>query len=81
MRDAIPDLYLANQSQYLGALNRWIERALDGNISAQEAMKRVAQSWDLTTVRSDPERQKIRWRNLRRKYPADVRARLRSDMT
>ncbi len=81
MRDAIPDLYLANQSQYLGALNKWIERALDGEISAQEAMKRVAQSWELTTLRSDPERQKIRWRDLRRKYPADVRKRLSSKIS
>lgn len=81
MRNAIPDLYLANQSQYLGALNKWIVRALDGDVTAKEAMKRVAQSWELTTLRSDPQRQRQRWRDLRSKYPAQVKARLRSDLS
>lgn len=80
MRNAIPDLYLANQSQYLGALNSWVQRALDKEVAADEAMKRIAQSWELTTARSDPVRQKERWRQLRIKYPEEVRSRLRSEM-
>ena len=80
MRNAIPDLYLANQSQYLGALNTWVQRALDKKVTASEAMKRIAQSWELTTARSDPIRQKERWRQLRLKYPEEVQRRLSSEM-
>ena len=76
LQGAIPNLYLANQSQYLGALNLWLPRALAGDVTPDDALRRVAQMWNLITARSDPEKQKTRWHQLRQKYPANVRDRL-----
>lgn len=77
MQNAIPDLYLAHQGEYFRVLSDWLNRALRKEVSAQEAMKRVAENWMLISVRTDFEKQKDRWLRLRAKYPATVGARLR----
>lgn len=77
LRSSIPDLYLANQSEYFQALTNWLDRALLKKVSPTEALKRVAQQWRLINRNSGFEKQKRRWSQLRQKYPPHVRDRLR----
>lgn len=77
LRSSIPDLYIANQGQYAQTLNSWLERALAGSVSPDEALNRVAQHWSLLNDRSDKQLQKERWLKLREKYPEAVRRQLR----
>jgi multiple sugar transport system substrate-binding protein len=77
LQSAIPDLYLANQSQYFTALSDGLAQALSGKLSADKALRKVAQQWNITTSRSDKILQKQRWMNLRQKYPANVAQLLR----
>ncbi len=77
LRGSIPDLYLAHQSEYFRVLSEWLTRALKRSVSPQQALRRVAQSWQLINNRSAPEKQRERWRQLRLKYPRHVRRRLR----
>ena len=77
MQNAIPDLYLAHQGEYFLALSEWLVRALQGDVSPEIALNRVAESWNLISVRSGLERQKERWLQLRGKYPQPLRSQLR----
>lgn len=76
LRGSIPDLYLANQSEYFRALSDWLNRALNRSVTPQQALRRVAQSWQLINNRSNPDKQRERWRQLRLKYPEHVRTKL-----
>ncbi|MFK7962907.1 MAG: extracellular solute-binding protein [Burkholderiaceae bacterium] len=76
MRAAIPDLYLANRSEYFQTLSRWLDRALLGKISAKDALDNTAQHWALISKRAGLTLQQERWQQLRAKYPADLQARL-----
>lgn len=77
MKNAIPDLYLAHQGEYFRVLSEWLNRALRKDVSPQEALTRVAEKWSLISVRTDFERQRQRWLELRAKYPAHLQSRLR----
>ncbi len=77
MKNAIPDLYLARQGEYFRVLSDWLTRALHKELKPKEALTRVAENWELISRRTDIEHQTKRWLELRAKYPADVRDRLR----
>ncbi len=79
LRSSIPDLYLANQSEYFQSLTNWLDRALSKKVTSEEALKRVAQQWRLINRSSGIEKQKRRWSLLRQKYPPHVRDRLRDN--
>lgn len=72
MKNAIPDLYLAQQGQYFSALSEWLSRALHKEVSPQQALNRVADNWSLISVRTDFKKQQKRWQELRNKYPKGV---------
>ena len=77
MRNAIPDLYLAHQGEYFRVLTEWLRRALQGEVSPEDALQRVSEHWTLISVRTGFQKQKERWLQLRQKYPEDGRSRLR----
>lgn len=77
MRSAIPDLYLANRNEYFQSLSVWLDRALRGKVSAKDALTRTAQKWRLINKRADQNKQALRWRQLRKKYPAALQTRLK----
>lgn len=77
LENAIPDLYLQNQGEYFRTLGTWLNRALNKEVSPQEALMRAAARWRLTTAASDQAKQQKRWMELRGKYPANVRERLK----
>jgi multiple sugar transport system substrate-binding protein len=80
LKTAIPDLYLANQSNYFNALSEGLAKSLNKTSSPEEALRGVAQKWDLISSRLDVVKQQERWKELRAKYPANVR-RLLKDVT
>lgn len=73
MREAIPDLYIGDQSAYFSALNDWLDKAVSGAVAPEMALSRVANQWRLITERSNPEEQAKRWQELRAKYPSRMR--------
>lgn len=77
LQSSIPDLYIANQSEYFGVLNNWLDAALNDEIEPREALQRVAQEWTLITIRAGVEGQRDRWAGLRDRYPGPARKRLR----
>lgn len=77
MKNAIPDLYLAHQGEYFRVLSEWLGRALRREATPEKALKRVAENWQLISSRAGHQKQKERWIQLRGKYPAHVRERLR----
>ncbi|NNF24811.1 MAG: extracellular solute-binding protein [Rhodobacteraceae bacterium] len=79
LEEAIPDLYLAGQGDYLSALSDMILLALNREVTADVAMRRAAEKWDLITRRIGRDAQIRRWRFLQKKYPATVRSLLRYD--
>ncbi len=74
---AIPDLYLASQSQYFSALSDGLQNAMSKKLDPRRALERVADQWNLISQRSDKGAQQTRWKNLRDKYPENVRKRLK----
>ncbi len=74
---SIPDLYLANQSEYFSALNRWLDAALNDAVDPRIALERAAQEWTLITIRAGVDSQRERWSRLRAKYPASAQELLR----
>lgn len=77
LQSSIPDLYIANQSEYFAVLNNWLDAALNDEITPRKALERAAQEWTLITIRAGVESQKERWTRLRERYPQPVRQRLR----
>lgn len=77
MQNAIPDLYLAHQGEYFRVLSAWLGKALNREITPQEALQRVRKNWELISLRAGKDTQIERWMRLREKYPAHVRTRLR----
>ncbi|MEO1139997.1 MAG: hypothetical protein AAFW87_11135 [Pseudomonadota bacterium] len=77
MSQAIPDLYLARRNEYFEALSFWLDAALEGKESPQDALRHVSNAWRLTTARVGHGAQEARWDALRRRYPADLRSQLR----
>ena len=77
MKNAIPDLYLAHQGEYFRALSEWLNRALQKDVTPEQALTNVAENWELISVRTDFETQRLRWLELREKYPSNVGNRLR----
>ena len=67
---SIPDLYLASQIEYFTVLDNWLFAATRQDVSARDALHRVAQEWALITIRTGAEKQRERWNNLRALYPA-----------
>lgn len=76
---SIPDLYLASQIEYFTVLDNWLFAATRQDVSARDALHRVAQEWALITIRTGAEKQRERWNNLRALYPAKAQ-RLLSDL-
>lgn len=74
MIGAIPDLYLANKGEYFATLSHWLDRALSGRATPQEALDRSAQKWRILNNRSGVEQQTRRWHELKAKYPPRVAA-------
>lgn len=70
---SIPDLYLKDQAAYFRVLQEWLARAMEGDVSPQEALERVARRWQLITNASGKAVQKERWARLKQKYPARIR--------
>ena len=77
LRASIPDLYLANQSEYFRILNKWLDAAIHNGVDPEEALNRAATQWSVLNLRAGRDAQKARWRELRSKYPNDVRLALR----
>ncbi|MEX3316774.1 extracellular solute-binding protein [Sulfitobacter sp. PS-8MA] len=77
LEGAIPDLYLKGQSDYFQALGEGLDRALQGQVSPEVALARVAQKWELITSRAGRRAQIKRWRQLRAKYPPGAQRLLR----
>ena len=77
MKNAIPDLYLAHQGEYFRVLSEWLNRALHKEVTPEQALERAAENWSLVSVRTDYERQRQRWKELRAKYPSHLQSRLR----
>lgn len=77
LEGAIPDLYLKGQSEYFQALGRGLDKALQGEVTPEVALSRVAQQWQLITSRAGREEQVTRWAQLRAKYPPNARRLLR----
>lgn len=69
LENSIPDLYLANQSEYFLVLNEWIDLALSGDVKPVDALRRIKIEWNLITYRSGKDLQKKRWIDLKSKYP------------
>lgn len=69
LEGAIPDLYLKGQSDYFQALGDGLDQALQGQVSPEVALARVAQKWELITSRAGRAAQVKRWSRLRAKYP------------
>lgn len=80
LRQAVPDLYLANRGEYFRLLGDWLDRAIDGRVDPAAALANVARGWEALDARTSHERQSERWQALRAKYPPHVAARLR-DLT
>ena len=77
LEGAIPDLYLKGQSEYFQTLGRGLDKALQGEVTPEVALSRVAQQWQLITSRAGREEQVTRWAQLRAKYPPNARRLLR----
>ena len=75
---AIPDLYIAEQSEYFHVLGRWIGRALSGEVRPNEALDLAAKRWRMITNGAGRDKQRERWAHLRSKYPLDVSRLLRN---
>jgi len=69
----IIDGELLLKSNYFNALSEGLAKALKKTTSPEEALKGVAQKWDLISSRLDTGKQQERWKELRAKYPANVR--------
>ncbi len=77
MRNAIPDLYLKCHSEYFAALAKGLDAAVMGSVQPEEALRGVAQKWELISGKAGHAQQVLRWRSLREKYPAHVKAALK----
>ncbi len=70
---SIPDLYIANQSEYFGSLNNWLSAAHSKEISPKVALERAAQEWSLITIKAGISGQQKRWAKVRSVYPETVK--------
>lgn len=69
LETSIPDLYLANQSEYFLVLNEWIDLAISKSVTPGDALRRIEVEWNLITYRSGREVQKTGWAELVAQYP------------
>ncbi len=69
LRESIPDLYLANQTEYFQTLSKSLDAAVNGNVDPRKALERAATQWSVLNLRSGRELQTERWQALRSKYP------------
>lgn len=73
MRNAIPDLYISGQNIYMGELRKYIIMALQGRMTAKQALDIAAQSWENTHSRLGYAQQQRQWLELKAQYPAPFR--------
>ena len=71
--NSIPDLYLSGQSNYLDVLRQQILAALNGELTAEQALNICAQEWSHITRRLGRENQQAQWQALSTRYPANFR--------
>lgn len=74
---SIPDLYLAQQGEYFRILSEWLDAAVNGQLSPEEALARASTQWNVLNLRVGREAQGARWQELREKYPKGARKVLR----
>ena len=67
---SIPDLYISGQSNYLDVLRQQILAALNGELTAQQALNICAREWSHITRRLGRENQVAQWQALADLYPA-----------
>lgn len=77
LRGAIPDLYLAGQSEYIRTLTEQLDAAINQGADPRGALERAATQWSVLNLRAGSARQTERWLALRAKYPENIRNRLR----
>jgi multiple sugar transport system substrate-binding protein len=77
LQSSIPDFYIASRGQYMQTLSTWLERAVNGSVTAKVALDRVAQHWALLNSRVGIQQQTQLWLRLRDRYPKSIRERLR----
>ncbi len=58
------NLNIPGHSAYMASLNRNLSRAMDGNITARQALKIIVSEWELTTLEFGRDDQIKRWRDL-----------------
>ncbi|MEM6640864.1 MAG: extracellular solute-binding protein, partial [Pseudomonadota bacterium] len=71
---AIPDLYLPGRSGYMDSLDDYLHRANSGDLSPTEALRAVESIWEAHTDRLGRRRQVSAWRDLRARYPSELRS-------
>lgn len=69
MQTAIPDLYIQGRGQYINILQDNISNALEGNLSAKQALALTAKNWDKITDKIGRKNQIEQWLFLKQKYP------------
>ena len=77
LRSSIPDLYLANQSEYFRVLSQWLDHAVNGGMDPKLALDKAATQWSVLNLRAGRDLQTQRWLALRAKYPLNVQEALR----
>ena len=73
MQQSIPDFYLQNQSEYLSLLQENIHLALNGQLTAKQALEVTSTEWEQVTNQVGREGQVALWRALKNKYPQSLR--------
>ena len=73
LSNAIPDLYISGQSNYMDTLRQQLQATLEGQLTAEEALNICAQEWSHITRRLGREQQQIQWQALSSLYPPDLR--------
>lgn len=66
---SLPDCHIGGQADYFGALARFISLALDGKLSARDALTATASRWRALTRRRGYELQASAWAQVRARYP------------
>ncbi len=77
MTAAMPDLYLAHQSEYFAVLQHWLTEAVTGRMRPEKALRRAATQWSMLSLRAGKDVQRRRWIALRDHYPANTKRLLR----
>lgn len=70
---SFPDISLRGANEYIDVLNLNLQAAVAGQLSAQEALNRVADAWQEITDRLGRGRQIEAWQDELKRYPEHIR--------